>query len=132
MPKVLIIGSGPSAAAVALAAKATGGCDVEVVDLGERLEEDKRDLLAGLAGTRPPGWPESALTELTQHPVAQVRGELPEKRMFGSDFPFRDRGQLGGLTTVPGGNKLSVSPAFGGFSNIWGAQVMPFSRATVN
>lgn len=51
--------------------------------------------------------------------------------MFGSDFPFRDAGQLEGLTSVPGGNARSVSGAFGGFSNVWGAQVMPFSRATL-
>jgi choline dehydrogenase-like flavoprotein len=131
MATALIIGSGPSAAGVALAAKAAGGYEVQVVDVGERLEDEKLDLLAQLAGTRPSAWPESARTELTQHPVAQVRGELPQKRMFGSDFPFRDRGQLGGLTTIPGGNEFTVSPAFGGFSNVWGAQIMPFSRATL-
>jgi choline dehydrogenase-like flavoprotein len=132
MTRVLIIGSGPSAAAVALAAQTVGGGDVEVVDVGERLEGDKQDLLAELGGTPPSAWPESALLDLTQQPVAHVRGELPQKRVFGSDFPFRDRGQLGELTTIPGGNKLSVSAAFGGFSNVWGAQIMPFSRATLD
>ena len=61
------------------------------------------------------------------HPGA---GVLPEKRIYGSDFPFRDVGQLDGITALGDANPSVVSGAYGGFSNVWGAQVMPFSEAT--
>jgi ferredoxin len=68
---------------------------------------------------------------LTAQPVAEVHGELPQKRLFGSDFPFRDIGQLQALTVVGGGNRFTVSGAYGGFSNVWGSQVLPFTRETI-
>ena len=57
-------------------------------------------------------------------------GVLPEKRIYGSDFPFRDVGQLDGITAIGDANPSVVSGAYGGFSNVWGAQAMPFSEAT--
>ena len=57
-------------------------------------------------------------------------GRLPEKRAYGSDFPFRDVGQLSGIHAGADANGAVVSGAYGGFSNVWGAQIMPFSRAT--
>ena len=130
MAEILIIGSGPAAAAVALAAVRSARDRVVVVDPGERLEASRQDLLDGYAGTPPARWPPDVVAALTQQPVAEIEGELPQKRLFGSDFPFRDRGQLAALSTVAGGNSRAVSAAFGGFSNVWGAQVMPFSRRT--
>ena len=79
----------------------------------------------------PAEWTHEARERLSTHPVAENKGELPQKRVFGSDFPFRDKGQLESLSVEAGGNSRSVSGAFGGFSNVWGAQVMPFSRATL-
>ena len=55
---------------------------------------------------------------------------MPQKRSYGSDFPFRDVGQLGGIDALDPANGSVVSGAYGGFSNVWGAQIMPFSRAT--
>ncbi len=127
---MLVIGSGPAAAAVALAVTACGRDEVEVVDVGERLEAHKRDLLDRVAPLTPAQWPAEVALELSQQPVPPAKGELPQKRVFGSDFPFRDRGQLAALTAEPGANASSISAAFGGFSNAWGAQVMPFSRRT--
>jgi len=57
-----------------------------------------------------------------------VRG-LPEKRSFGSDFPFRNVGQLTGLTSSRDVNPSVLSGAYGGFSKVWGVQVIPFSAA---
>jgi choline dehydrogenase-like flavoprotein len=128
--KVTIIGSGPAAAAASLALLATSRCEVEILDIGERLEPERADLLSGVAGSRPETWPTETRNELSRQPDSAVKGELPEKWMFGSDFPFRDAGQLAQLSVPPGGNTHAVSGAFGGLSNAWGAQVMPFSRAT--
>ena len=38
-------------------------------------------------------------------------------------------GQLGGLTTVNGATASLISSAYGGFSNVWGSQIMPFTAA---
>lgn len=130
MTRVLVIGSGPAAVGVALAALAEGDTEVTIVDVGEQLEQDKSALLEQFGDQSPSSWPPDVAAQLTQQPLAEVEGELPQKRLFGSNFPFRDRGQLSGLSAVPGGNKATVSPAFGGFSNVWGAQVMPFSERT--
>jgi ferredoxin len=132
MTKVTIIGSGPAAAAAALALTRTASCEIEILDIGERLEPEREAVLREVRHLDPAGWPAPARRLLSVHPTAENEGELPEKRVFGSDFPFRDAGQLVGLSVAAGGNARSVSGAFGGFSNVWGAQVMPFSRATLD
>ena len=132
MPKLTIIGSGPAAAAAVLALRRDPGHEVEIIDLGLRLEERAAAMLDGVAGAPPDEWPEQARRELSRHPVAEAGGELPLKRIFGSDFPFRDSGQLSEVTVEAGANTRAVSAAFGGFSNAWGAQVMPFSRPTLD
>ncbi len=130
MTRVLVIGSGPAAAGVALAALAAGDNEVSIVDVGEQLEQDKRALLEEFGDESPSSWPPDVSSQLSQQPMAEVQGELPQKRLFGSNYPFRDRGQLSGVSGVGGANKYTVSPAFGGFSNVWGAQIMPFSERT--
>jgi len=132
MPSVLIIGSGPAAAAVALAATSIARADVHLLDLGERLEPAKRVAVQNAAHLNPADWPRSMTRELSQPPLARGRRELPQKLLFGSDFPYRDRGQLADLTGASGANVSTISAAFGGFSNVWGAQIMPFSRATID
>jgi choline dehydrogenase-like flavoprotein len=132
MTKVTIVGSGPAAAGAVLALLRGGRCEIEILDVGERLEMQRRVLLDSVGDARPADWPADALRALSHQPVAPRKGELPQKRLFGSDFPFRDAGQLEALTVDAGGNPLAVSGAFGGFSNAWGAQVMPFSRSTLD
>ena len=132
MPRVLVIGSGPASAAVALAATAVAGADVEILDLGERLESEKRVAVDHAANLGLAAWPRSIARELTQPLASGGAKELPQKLLFGSDFPYRDRGQLTAITGTNGANVRAVSGAFGGFSNVWGAQIMPFSRATID
>ncbi|MBV9338120.1 MAG: hypothetical protein JO243_19710 [Solirubrobacterales bacterium] len=129
--RVLIVGSGPAAAAAALALTANDAHEVDVIDAGERLEGSRRALLEEVNSRPPAEWPPQAARELTKQPVFELPGELPQRRLYGSDFPFRDVGQLAGLTAVRGGNRWAVSGAYGGFSNVWGAQVMPFTRETI-
>jgi ferredoxin len=62
-------------------------------------------------------------------PSARSGEVLPEKRSYGSDYPFRNVGQLSGVQTT-GVNPALISAAYGGFSNVWGAQVMPFTDET--
>jgi choline dehydrogenase-like flavoprotein len=131
LPRNLVIGSGPAAAAVTLALLARGDEFVTVIDLGASLEPARRELLATVASGHPEEWSDEVRSVLAQHPVAAIRGELPQKRILGSDFPFRELGQLEGIDVVAGGNRSMVSAAFGGFSNAWGAQILPFSREAI-
>ena len=70
------------------------------------------------------------MAAISRQPVGTYRGSLPEKRSYGSDFPFRNVGQLDGVHSEGRANRLVVSSAYGGFSNVWGAQTMPWSTPT--
>ncbi|MCU1489451.1 MAG: 4Fe-4S ferredoxin, iron-sulfur binding [Acidimicrobiaceae bacterium] len=131
MPTALVVGSGPAAAGAAVALSVRPDLKITVIDLGEHLEEDRALVRAGLAGSRPEEWRPDDVALLSHQPVAtSVRG-LPEKRAYGSDFPFRDGGQLQGLSPFEDVQSALVSGAYGGFSNVWGSQLMPFSRETL-
>jgi choline dehydrogenase-like flavoprotein len=132
MPRILVIGSGPAAAAVAIATTSVARAEVEILDLGERLDSEKQRAVDHAATLPPADWSSSVRRELVQPPLPRNIRELPQKLLFGSDFPYRDRGQLTAITAAPGANARTVSAAFGGFSNVWGAQIMPFSRATID
>lgn len=128
--RTLIIGSGPAAAGVALALQDRGDGPVTVLDVGERLEHDHQASLRRLASQPHEEWSGEDLALVTAQPEPLTRGALPQKRSYGSAFPFRDAGQLNGVHAVDGANDFVVSAAYGGFSNVWGAQVMPFSAAS--
>ncbi len=131
MPHNIVIGTGPAAAAATLALVARDAESVVVMDLGASLESDRRQLLASVAGAHPDEWSAEVRDALAKRPRAENHGELPQKRVLGSDFPFRELGQLEGIDAVGGGNQSSVSGAFGGFSNAWGAQILPFTREAI-
>ncbi|MHB1582461.1 MAG: 4Fe-4S binding protein [Acidimicrobiales bacterium] len=129
MDRFLILGSGPAAVGTALALTARG-IRPTVVDLGLRLEDPNAAALARMAASPQDRWADDDVALLTTQPIESLAEGLPEKRAYGSDFPFRDLGQLEGITAGINAHAAVVSPAYGGFSNVWGAQVMPFSRAT--
>ena len=130
MPKALIIGSGPAAAGAALALAADPTHQVTVIDVGATLDPDLRSTLGRLATTAEGSWSPADVERIRQQPAHTQGGLLPQKRTYGSDFPFRDVGQLAGIEALGPANPSVVSGAYGGFSNIWGAQIMPFSRGT--
>lgn len=101
-----------------------------VLDIGLQLESDRQQLVSTLASSAPGEWDANAVDLISKQPVAARERGIPEKRVFGSDFPFRNAGQLGGLTAAKGANASLVSSAYGGFSNVWGSQVMPFTAST--
>jgi ferredoxin len=129
MTTVLIIGSGAAAAGAALALSHRENLAITVIDIGLQLESDHEELIEALASSSPGEWDDQAVGLISKQPVMSRSSNIPEKRVFGSDYPFRNAGQLGGLTTVNGVNASLVSPAYGGFSNVWGAQIMPFTTA---
>jgi choline dehydrogenase-like flavoprotein len=130
MPHNLIIGSGPAAAAATLALADNPAEQITVVDIGERLGDDTAAAVHRMSALEPAQWVSSDVDLVAAQPVALAGSALPEKRAYGSDHMFIDRGQQRGITMPESGNHAAVSGAVGGFSTVWGAQIMPFSRAT--
>ena len=129
MPSALIIGSGPAAAGAALALSRRKDLQITVIDLGLQLEPDRRSLVDILSSSPPASWDAGMVETIAEQPVETTSGGLPQKRTYGSDFPFRDIGQLSGISADKGANSAVISAAYGGFSNVWGAQVMPFAAS---
>jgi choline dehydrogenase-like flavoprotein len=130
--KVVIIGAGPAAAGAALALSADADVEVRVIDVGGRLEPDNNAARLRMAGTGPEQWSPSDLRVVSQVAKRTEDSPLPEKRNFGSDFPFHNFGQLEGVSGEGAVNTHVVSGAYGGFSNTWGAQAMVYSAASFN
>jgi choline dehydrogenase-like flavoprotein len=130
--KVLIIGAGPAAAGVALALSADPDVEVRVIDVGGRLEPDNDAARLRMAATGPEEWSSSDVRIVSQMAQRTDGNSLPEKRNFGSDFPFHDFGQLEGVSGEGAVNTHVVSGAYGGFSTTWGAQAMVYSAASFN
>ena len=128
----VIVGTGPAAAAAILALADDPSQQITVVDIGERLADDTAAAVDRMSALEPAQWA-TADRELVSVGPAEVAGaRLPEKRAYGSNHMFIDRGQQRGLAMPDRGNHAAVSGALGGFSTVWGAQIMPFSRATFN
>ena len=130
MTTALIIGSGAAAAGVALALNRRENLAITVIDIGLQLEAERRDLVNQLASAAPDEWNAETKEYLSKQPVATGSRGVPEKRLFGSNYPFQDAGQLTGITGDKGSNTTVVSSAYGGFSNVWGSQIMPFTDET--
>ncbi|MCZ2828710.1 hypothetical protein O2W14_07700 [Modestobacter sp. VKM Ac-2986] len=125
----LVIGSGASAAMVAWTL-ARRGEQVTVLDLGSRLDASRTAALERMSSRDESSWDPSDLQLVTDRAAGGGRA-VPQKRVYGSDHPFRDLGQVAGISGGrPDTNTDVVSSAYGGFTNLWGAQVMPFSPGT--
>ena len=125
----LIVGSGPAAAGAALALLNEPDVTVTVIDIGGQLEPTNAAARARLGEQPASLWQPEDLALISRLPEQTEVAGVPEKRSYGSDFPFRDLGQLQGVDPEGSVNQAVVSSAFGGFSNVWGAQVMPFPSA---
>ena len=126
----LIIGSGPAAAGAVLALAEDQGQQITVLDVGHQLEPTLKGAVSRLASASPSMWESADLDLIRAQPVADAGHVLPEKRAYGSDYPFRNVGQLDGVRGIGQTNDSVISGAYGGLSNVWGAQVMVFTPAT--
>jgi ferredoxin len=130
MTTALIIGSGAAAAGVALALNQRENVEITVIDIGLQLEAERQELVSVLASSSPDEWDAETVKHISKQPIVSSTRGIPEKRVFGSDYPFRNVGQLGGLTAASGAAPSLISSAYGGFSNVWGSQIMPFTEPT--
>jgi choline dehydrogenase-like flavoprotein len=127
----LVVGSGASAAIVALTLARRSDAQVTVLDIGGRLEPERSAAVERLAMLDESTWDRRDVDVISVRGVGRRRREVPQKRTYGSDYPFRDLGQTTGLHGEPADTNLDVvSSAYGGFTNVWGAQLMPFAPST--
>jgi len=118
---ITVIGSGPSAAAC-VTALVERGMHVTVIDVGLELEEDRVRQVDAYKKTSSA----SSLQVLKSGMVSTTEG-VDLKLLFGSDFPYREASES--LRIVDNSSALKPSFAFGGFSNVWGASILPFRDA---
>ena len=128
--EIVIVGSGPSAAAAALALDGVREAKITILDLGTELESERQAARSVLATTSPHRWTRRDLDLVSAPPQAKSFGKLPTKQIYGSNFVFENSGQLDDIDADGEANPLVVSGAYGGFSNTWGAQLMPYSTGT--
>jgi choline dehydrogenase-like flavoprotein len=130
MPSSLIIGSGPAAAAAVLALSRNPDEKITVFDPGTVLDMETQEVISRLSKLRLDEWDQEDVRRISLQPKQVESDSLPEKRSYGSDFPFVNKGQLDGVHSEGRVNPNVISSAYGGFSNVWGSQIMPFSAST--
>lgn len=130
MTRSIIIGTGPAAAGAALALASDPAQQITVLDIGHRLEEAKEDAVQRLASTECSAWDEADVSLISKQPMQHTPRGLPQKLSYGSDYPFKNMGQLDDVTAAGDINDSVISGAYGGLSNVWGSQVMAFTPAT--
>lgn len=119
---IFVVGSGPAgvSAAYNLLRK---GLRVTMLDVGFRLEPQRQQIVDRLAAGMPESWDEQSLDDLRGPTKASARG-LPQKLVYGSDFPYRAPSEL--IQLHQHKTDLVISHALGGLSTAWGANVIPF------
>jgi choline dehydrogenase-like flavoprotein len=105
------------------------GRRVTMLDGGVRLEEDRAAVVRRLGEMPSEDWPESALDVLKEGMESGLGG-IPLKRVYGSDFPYRDTERFADLRC--NGADMTFSLALGGLSNVWGAAVLPFTEDDID
>jgi hypothetical protein len=95
-----------------------------MLDVGETLDSDRSRIVAQLRELEPAAWPPADRDLISAN--ATVGGdELPKKMHFGSDYIYAERRPFAQVITNTAGRAPFPTFARGGFSNIWGAAVLP-------
>jgi len=119
---ICIVGSGPAGVACAHALIGRG-IPVTLLDAGVEMEPDLRQVLATMSAQPPSAW-SGADVERIKRPTEASDGAIPLKAAYGSLFPYRHAAKR--LSLDAHGVDASPSYARGGFSNVWGATVLPY------
>lgn len=117
----IVVGSGPAGIAAVLARLARGA-EITVVDIGRNLEPEAEARRAVLGALEPADWrSEDRAAYLA--PNHDAKGAILR---FGSDFAVAPENAT---FSESEGVDLRSSHAVGGFSNVWGAAVLPWPAA---
>ncbi len=119
-----VIGSGPAGVACAHALLEAGKI-VTMLDAGLRLEPERKNVVDEMARNSPDRWRPDWHAFIREGMAATKEG-VPFKRLFGSDFPYRETDRH-----LPAdGENIGLRPSLaqGGLSNVWGAAMLPYSE----
>ena len=118
---ICIIGSGPTGIAAAQALLARGA-SVLLLDGGLALEEKQKEMLEKISRVAAVEWSEAEIRGIKGEMRATAAG-IPEKLAYGSNYPYRETERIYEAHKAVG---VTASLARGGFSNVWGAAMMPY------
>ena len=121
--EVAVIGSG-LAGTFAAHALAGRGASVTILDVGETLDARRQGVVDRLHNVSPQHW-RAADFELIDKNPTYGKGVLPKKIHFGSDYIYADDRSFAQIETKATGRVPYPTFAKGGFSNIWGAAILP-------
>jgi choline dehydrogenase-like flavoprotein len=118
-----VVGSGLTGLAVTRAL-VERGVGVTVLDVGETLDAARRATVAKLKALPTVQWPAEDLDRLGANP-SFARGGLPQKMFFGSEQIYAAARPFARTEAMVAGRAPLPTFTQGGFSNIWGAAVLP-------
>lgn len=123
---IVVIGSGPSGIACAQALVERGH-SVTIIDGGQKLEENIETDVDQLSKQPFEEWDPVIVEKLKGNVTTDAKG-VQIKYLFGSDFPYRFANKH--ITTISNNiGALTPSLAIGGFSNVWGSAILPYSES---
>ena len=121
----LVIGSGPAAIAAAKALVSKGR-KVTILDVGTKLDDERRAVIDRMAGQSPEDWDPGDLSFITDRGHSDSE-PIHSKTSYGSAFSFDHRGEAVDVRWL---NKagFNYSLAEGGLSNVWGSSMFPYRQ----
>ena len=117
----IVLGSGPASVFCALALLRRGQ-SVLMIDPGESLEPDRKEIIDIADKTNKTNWSPELYSLVKENTAPDVKG-VPKKLVYGSDFPFR--WLESDVSVSQSGSDTLMSHAVGGLSNAWGANILP-------
>jgi len=117
-----VVGSGPTGVACAQALLERGA-RVRLLDGGVGLEASRAEAIAQLRRGSPELWTGEQLALLKEGTKASSKG-IPLKRIYGSDYPYRECELHAPADYL--GVGLRPSLGRGGLSTVWGAAMLPY------
>jgi choline dehydrogenase-like flavoprotein len=123
-----VVGSGPSAVACASALLQRGQA-VCMLDAGITLEPERARLVQSLSQRQPAQWQPPEVERLKEGMSPSAAG-IPQKLIFGSNYPYREAVEQLGLDSQ--GVGLEASLALGGFSTVWGGSMLPYLQSDLS
>src|ERR1700722_6628756 len=122
-----VIGSGPAGVGCASALLARGA-RVLMLDAGIELEPDRARIVHELSQKKVSDWPAAQIAAVHGDSDADLKG-LPNKKLFGSDFLYRES-----VEKIPWrAHDVALAPSLGlgGLSNVWGATMLPLRASDI-
>jgi choline dehydrogenase-like flavoprotein len=122
-----VVGSGPSGVACA-AGLLEHGRHVIMLDAGLQLEPERSRVVQRMGALPPHLWSKSDIAKIQEGMNPGTAG-IPQKLLFGSDYPYRDAERELGLESRQVG--LQASLALGGLSTVWGSALLPYHERDI-